>query len=80
MMTMPKAPVDENHLSAFSKNNIRAAWQIFQVKSVAVAHAVHKAPHYHLRPRIATTYLCHAGTSLPGSQCVQLLPSRIAMM
>ena len=47
-MTMPKAPMNENRLLAFSKSNVRFPGQIAAMKSIAIAHPVEKPTHDHL--------------------------------
>jgi hypothetical protein len=37
MMAMPEAPMNENHFLPAAEDEIRAAWQVLSMKSVAVA-------------------------------------------
>jgi len=70
-VTMPKASMNENHLAAISKDNVRLSWKGFSVEAVAIAQAMQKPPDRHFRFGVAALDAPHSNAALLSCQGVQ---------
>lgn len=69
-MTVPKASVDENGCAVFPQNDIRLAWQAFDIHPVTETVGIKELSHNHFRFCVASFYASHYATALFRCQCV----------
>ena len=63
VVLVPKTSVDEDHLAAAGKGQIRAAGQIFAMEPIAVSHTVRQTAHDHFQARILALDRLHDAAS-----------------
>lgn len=69
-MKMPEASVDEDHFQSALEHQIRFAWKVAVMKTVAIPHAMNEPADNHLRLRIPRAYQRHANASFRRRQHV----------
>jgi hypothetical protein len=69
-MPVPETAVDEKHLAAARKNQVRIARQIGSMQAVAEAHTVDHAAHRHLGSGVLAPDAAHDSGALGGSDGV----------
>lgn len=70
VMTVPKAPVNQNDFLATGKDKIRFARKFRMVKAVTKAHPVYQGPDIHLRGCVRSPNTTHDLTAPCGSHSV----------
>lgn len=61
---MPETSMHENNLLPCCEYNVRPAWQVFLMESVAIAEPVQQATNDHLGSRVFPAYAGHVVTPL----------------
>jgi len=64
---VPEAAVDEKHRFSAREHQIRLAWQIFHVQTVAKSHTMEQFPHAHLGLRVPALDAGHVEAARLGS-------------
>lgn len=70
---MPKAPIDDDHLTSAAKDDVRLTRQIRGVQPVSVALGVQQSPHDHLGLRVLAPDTRHDKMTLLGRQHIHHL-------